>query len=147
MHTAASAERSIAGTLRDLAAQGEGETAAHRLKLADDAIRGAQEAEKHSEYLQQLAERWAEHADVAKLHRLLGHAGQVLADLARTQQEIADAFARLADQDGSALARQRRQLAAAAADHARRAWDQAQEMRELARSTDAGLHRGPPGQE
>lgn len=148
MHTAASAERNIAETLRDMAAQAEGETAAHRLRLAEDAVRGAQTAEKHGESLEQLAERWDEHADVVKLHRLLARAGQALTELARTQQEIADAFARLADRDGSALAQERRRLAAAAAAHARQARDQARELHELIRASAAGMHHpGPPEQD
>lgn len=139
MQTAASSERDIAETLRDLAAQAEGETAARRLRLAEDAVQGAQAAEKHGESLEQLAERWDEHADVAKLHRLLARAGQALTELARTQQEIADTFARLAGRDGSALAQERRRLATAAAAHARQARDQAGELRELIKSSAAGM--------
>ena len=147
MQTAARAERDIAETLRELAGQSSGETAAHRLRLAEDATLGAQEAEKHSAYLEQLAGEWDEHTGVVQLHRLLAHAGQVLADLARTQQDIAVVFSRLAGQDDTAVAAERRQLAAAAAANARLARDQAQGLHELASSRAAGTCRPrPPGQ-
>lgn len=143
LDTAARTELEIAETLRDMAAQARGETAARRLKLARDAMQGAQEAESRGKRLQELGRQWADHAEVAKLHRLLGEATQVLTGLAQTQQGIAEAFAALANQDSSALATQRRELAAAATANARDARNQAQYLHELAATSAAG-HRSPP---
>jgi len=135
METTASIERDIALTLDDMAAQAEGETAARRRRLAQDAVRGAQEADKRAEHLRQLAREWIEHAEVEALHQLLAHAAQLLGDLARTEQDIADAFTVLASQDGSALAAQRRQLAVAATADAQKARDHARDLHELARTS------------
>jgi hypothetical protein len=138
METTASTERDIARTLQDMAAQDEGEAAARRRRLAEEAIQGARDADKRTEQLQQLARQWAEHAEVVTLHQLLAHAAQVLTDLARTEQGIADSFTSLASQDGSALAAQRRELAAAATAEARNARDRARDLRQLARTSAAG---------
>jgi hypothetical protein len=115
MEEIASTERGIAETLGDMATHDEGNRAARRRKLAEDAIEGAREADRRRAQLQHLAERWSEHAGVVTLHQLLAHAVGVLAELARTEQDIADTLTGLARHDGSPLAAQQRQLAKAAA--------------------------------
>ena len=145
MVTIAHTERSVAETLQDMAAQGKGKAAARRRWLAEEAIQGAHEAERRLAHLQQLARQWDEHADVITLHQLLAHAGRVLTDLARTEQEIADTFNSLASQDSSALAAQRRQLAAAAAADARNAQDRARDLHQLAQTSAARPRPQQPG--
>lgn len=139
MEHAARNERHVAETLRDMAAHAEGEVAAKRLQLAEEALRGAQAAERHRERLQDLAQQWVVHAEVVRLHRLLDRATGALADLAHTQQGIADAFTALATDGASALAEERRQLAAAAAASACEARRQALDLRKLAETTAAGM--------
>jgi len=140
MEEIACTERGIAETLADMATHDEGKRAARRRKLAEDAIEGAREADRRRAQLQQLAERWSEHAGVVTLHRLLAHAASVLAELARTEQDIADTFTGLAHHDGSPLAAQRRQLAQAAAADAHNARNRAQDLHQLA-STSAARTR------
>jgi hypothetical protein len=132
MESTARVERDIAATLGVMAAPDGGEAAARRLALAQEAVRAAHEAVRHSEHLLRLATRWAEHEDIVTLHRLLSQAGHVLADLARTEQEIADTLTSLASRDGSDLAAQRRQAAEEAAAGAQRARDRAQALHRLA---------------
>jgi hypothetical protein len=91
---------------------------------------------------------------VAALDQALEHAGNLLADLARAEDDIADILTRLASRNGSDLAARRRRLATQASAAARRARDRAQALRQLA-TTDAattsprtgtsGGHRGRPG--
>jgi hypothetical protein len=133
-------ESDLAETLRAMAAQGTGEARARRLRLAENADRGAQAAVKHSERLQQHARWWAEHADVAALDQALEHAGNVLADLARAEDDIADILTRLASRNGSDLAARRRRLATQASAAARRARDRAQALRQLATTDAATTH-------
>jgi hypothetical protein len=137
MEEIACIERGIAETLGDMATHDEGKTAARRRKLAADAIEGAHEADRRREQLQQLAERWSEHASVVTLRQLLGHAASVLTELARTEQDIADTFTGLARHDSSPLAAQRRQLAKAAAADAQDARNRAQDLHQLARASAA----------
>jgi hypothetical protein len=85
-------ETGIAATLRARAAQDEGEAA----QIGEGSDRGAEAAAERSAHLQQLARRWAEHADVVALHRSLAHAGRLLADLASTEEDIANTLTRLA---------------------------------------------------
>jgi hypothetical protein len=145
MVTIARTERNVAETLQDMAARSKGKAAARRRKLAEEAIEGAHEAERRLAHLQDLAQRWDEHADVITLHQLLAHAASVLTDLARTEQEIADTFTSLASQDSSALAAQRRQLAAAAAADARNAQDRARDLHQLAQTSAARTRPEQPG--
>jgi len=137
MEAIARTERDIAETLQHMATHSEGKKAARRRKLAEDAIQGAHEADKHREQLQQLADQWSEHASVVTLHQLLARAASVLTELARTEQDIADTFTSLARRDGSPLAAQRRQLAQAAAADAQYARDRARDLHQLARTSAA----------
>ncbi len=130
-------ERDIAETLQGMAAHSEGEKAAQRRKLAEDAIQGAREADMRREQLQQLAEQWSAHANVVTLHQLLAHAASVLTELARTEQDIADTFTSLARHDGSPLAAQRLQLAKAAVADAQNARNRARDLHQLARTSAA----------
>jgi hypothetical protein len=95
-------EKDMADTLRVIAGADESETASRRLRLAEAAIKGAEEAAERSEQLRRLADRWATHADAAALFQLLYHAGAVLADLASTEEGIATELTSLASKDGSA---------------------------------------------
>ena len=139
MAAIARTERDIAETLQGMAAHSKGEKAARRRKLAEDAIQGAHEADKHREQLQQLADQWSEHASVVTLHQLLAQAASVLTELARTEQDIADIFTSLARHDGSPLAAQRRQLAKAAAADAQYARNRARDLHQLARTSAASM--------
>jgi len=105
MEMAGQAEENIAGTLRTIAAQTSGAVAVRRLRLADDAVRGARTAAEHGERLLQQARRWAEHTDMVALLQAPDHAGTVLARTAEGgapreltfHQRLADIHKRLAD--------------------------------------------------
>src|SRR5262249_37708571 len=60
--TLSQVEEDLAETLRTMAAQAKGTVAARRLRLAEDAERGAQAAAEYGERLRQQARRGAEHA-------------------------------------------------------------------------------------
>jgi len=68
-------EEDVAETLRTLAAQAKGTVAARRLRLAEDAARGARAAAEHGERLRQQARRWAGHTGVVALRPALDHVG------------------------------------------------------------------------
>ena len=138
LDTIAQVERNVATTLQALARTDGTESAERRLRLAQEAIQGAQAAIDRSEHLQQQAHRWQEHTEVARLHHALDRAGGLLADLARAEKDIADSLTSLASQDGSVLAAQRQQLAKQALTGARRADARAQALRELAATSAAG---------
>ncbi len=138
MEQAAGTERELAGTLQAMTAHNGSEAAARRLKLAQEANVGAKLAVARGERLLRVAARCAEHADVIRLHELLAHAGAVLADLARTQQQIAATLTHLASRDDPELAAERLRAADQAALHAQRAREQIQALRQLA--------EGPAGQ-
>lgn len=104
--------------------------------------------------LEHLTERWAEQADVARLHVLVLHARIVLADLAGTEQGIADTLLSLAAHGRPEAAARWRQAAAQAASWAESARDRARALQELAPSTPPGpvgelsggeAHRPAPG--
>jgi len=84
--TARRVEEDVAETLRTLAAQGKGTVAARRLRLAEDAARGARAAAEYGERLRQQARRWAEHAGrsvplKSALHQRLADIDRRLAEL------------------------------------------------------------------
>jgi hypothetical protein len=134
MEAVARTEKDIADTLRAMARLGGSEAAARRLRLAEAAIKGAQQAAGHAERLQRMADRWARHAELAALQQSLGHAGRVLADLASAEEDIAGILTKLASKDGSDLAEERRHLADEALAGAQRARDRARALRRLAQS-------------
>jgi hypothetical protein len=79
-------EEDLAGTLRAMAAQATGTVSARRLRLAEDAARGAQAAAEYGERLQRQALRWAGHPDmVAPLESVIR---QRLADIDRRLAEL-----------------------------------------------------------
>lgn len=127
-------EQDIADTLRVMAEEDGSEAAARRLRLAGDAVKGAQEAAGHAEQLHRQADRWARHADVTALLRSLRHAGTVLADLARTEKDIAGTLTSLASRSRPDQAAQLRQLAEQASAEAQRADDRARSLHGLAAS-------------
>jgi hypothetical protein len=88
--------------------------------------------------LAHLAERWAEQADVTRLHVLLLQARIVLADLAGTKQGIADMLPSLEAQVGPEAAARWRQAAA----HAAR---EAESARTSRTSEAAATDSGHPG--
>ena len=137
LDTVARVEKAVATTLRALARTGGTETAGRRLRLAEQALQGAQAAIDRSEHLQQQAYRWQEHTEVTRLHHALNRAGGLLADLAHAEKDIADSLTSLASQDGSVLAAQRQQLAEQALADARRAEARARALRELAAASAA----------
>jgi hypothetical protein len=143
-------EKDMADTLQVIAGADESETASRRLRLAEAAIKGAEEAAERSEQLRRLADRWATHADAAALFQLLYHAGAVLADLASTEENIATELTSLASKDGSGAADERRHLADEALAGAQRARDQAGALRRLAEASAARVQPtvgGPAGRE
>ncbi len=131
-------EKAVAQTLHRMAQADGSDTAARRLRLAGEAIHGAQTAIEYSERLQQHARQWKEHGEVIRLHWALSHAASVLADLARTETDIADTLTSLAGRDGSGLAVHRLQLADQARASAQRAYERAQALRQLAGTSAAG---------
>lgn len=133
-------ETSIAETLRALAESGGSQAAARRLGLAEAATKAAQTAAEHGERLRRVVGQLAGHAEVAALRRSLDHADQLLADLARTENDIAGMLTGLADRgdpDRAARLRQPIQEALAAAQQAE---DQARALRDLS----ASLSRNGP---
>jgi len=116
-------EKDLAASLRSMAAQDGSEAAARRLRLAEEAIRGAEAAAERSAHLRQVARRWAEHADPVTLHPSLAHA---------------DGLAR---KDGPDLAAQRRHLADEAQAAARSAADRARALQQLAEASAAWARR------
>ncbi len=134
-------ESSIADTLRVMAATGGSQAAARRLRLAEAALKGAQEAAERSELLRRQADRLTGHADVAALLDSLDRAGLVLADLARTEKNIADILTRLASRGDPDRAAQLRNLAQEALADAQRANDRARSLRGLADSVARTNHQ------
>jgi len=132
METVSQTEQDIAHTLRVMAETDGSEAAARRLRLAEDAVKGAQEAAEHAERLHRQADRWARHADETALSRSLRHAGKVLADLARTEKDIAGTLTSLASLSRPDQAAQLRQLAEEASAGAQRADDRARSLHDLA---------------
>src|SRR5215831_5915299 len=141
--TLSQVEEDLAETLRTMAAQAKGTVAARRLRLAEDAERGAQAAAEHGEHLRQQARRWADHADVVALRHALDHAGTVLAGLARAEDDIADILTHLASRDGSDLSTQRQHLAAQAQAAGQHARDLAQAPHQLAETDAASTQPAP----
>jgi hypothetical protein len=131
-------EKDIAGTLRAMAGASGSEAAARWRRLAEEAIEGANEAAERGEQLRRLADRRDRHADEAALRQSLHHAGTVLADLASTEEDIADELTRLTGKDGSDLAEERRHLADEALAGARRARNRARALRKLAETSGQG---------
>ncbi len=134
MEAVGQTEQDISDTLQAMAEEDGSEAAARRLRLAGDAVKGAQEAAGHAEQLHQQADRWARHADVTALLRSLRHAGKVLADLARTEEDIAGTLTSLASRSRPDQAAQLRQLAEQASAEAQRANDRARSLHDLAAS-------------
>ncbi len=134
METVSQTEQDIADTLRVMAEMDGSEAAARRLRLAGDAVKGAQQAAEHAEQLHRQADRWARRADVIALLRSLRHAGEVLADLARTEKDIGDTLTSLASRSRPDEAAQLRQLAEQASAGAQRAEDRARSLHDLAAS-------------
>src|SRR5215470_1877718 len=89
VETACRTESDLARTLRAMAGHHRGEAAARRLRLAEDASRGARAAAQTSERLQQHARRRAEHDDEIALRQAQDHVARVVAELTRAENEIA----------------------------------------------------------
>ena len=138
LETIARVEKNVASTLQALAGADGTEAAERRLRLAEQAVQGAQAAIDRSEHLQRQAHHWQEHTEVARLHHALDRAGGLLANLARAEKDIAESLTSLASQDGSVLAAQRQRLAKQALTGARRAEARAQALHELAATSAAG---------
>lgn len=134
-------EKKIADTMRVMAESGGSQAAERRLRLAEAATKGAQEAAERSEMLQRQADRLARHADVAALLHSLDHADRVLADLARTEKDIAGTLTRLAGRGGPDQAVQLRHQAEEALAAAQRANDWARSLHDLADSVAAENHQ------
>jgi len=142
MESVVRTEKDMADTLRVIAGADESEAASRRLRLAEAAIKGAEEAAERGEQLRRLADQWATHADLAALFQLLYHACAVLADLASTEEGIATELKSLASKEGSDVAEERRHLADEALAGARRARDRAGALRQLAQTSAASAQ--PP---
>jgi len=132
MDTVGRTEKDIADTLRAMAAEDGSEAATRRLSLAAEAARGAYDAAEHSEQLRRQADRLARHADVVALLRSVDHAGRVLADLVRMENDIADTLTSLASRGGPGRDAQLRHLAEEALTGAQRASDRARSLHDLA---------------
>lgn len=143
METVVRVELDIAGTLQALSLRGGSEAGARRMRLAADAIGGANTAIDRSKDLQREIYRLAAHGDVeaAALCQLLDRAAGVLTGLASAERDMADTIMSMPGPEGSELAGQRRQLAREARVGARRASARARVLRELAEAPAAG---GPP---
>ena len=131
-------ENDLAETLRAMAAQDQGEVAARRLRLAEDAAKGAQAAAKKSERLREQARHWAEHAGRVQLHQALDRAAAVLVDLDRVESNLADTLTDLAGCSDPDLAVRWQQAAGEACDAARQARGRAHVLRELAQTDGSG---------
>ena len=143
METVSRTEEDVADTLRAMARAGGSEAAARRLRLAEEAIKGAPKAVVRGEQLQRMADRWARHSDLTALRQSLDHAGTVLADLASTEEDIAAELTRLASTDGTDLAEEWRHLADEAVTGAQRARDRARALRSLAETSVARARPRP----
>jgi len=157
VETVRQVEEDVAETLRTLAAQAKGAVAARRLRLAEDAARGAQAAAEHGERLRQQARWWAEQAGggvplksalrqrLADIDRRLAElrlagpkppgddpAARVVRDAQRCAQE-----AQRHCQDAVTHLLQAQQLAAEVLDRSASAHDRAAEAN--ARSAGAGI--------
>jgi hypothetical protein len=150
-------EEGLAGTLRAMAAQATGPVSARRLRLAEDAARGAQAAAEYGERLRQQALRWAGHAGMVAprewaFHRRLADIDRRLAELQLVRpKRLGDDPAAPVMQDAHGCAQeaqrhcqdavthlaQARQLAAEALDLSASAHDRAAEAN--ARSAGAGI--------
>ena len=122
-------ENEIATTLRALAARDGGKIAARRLDLAREADRAAQAAANTRERLQQEGKRWADHADMVALRQALHRAAELHAELARTENGIADILVHMAGRNDSDLAVSEQRLAEAASAAARGARERARSLR------------------
>jgi len=138
MEAVSRVENDLAETLRSMAEQDGDDVAARRLKLAENAARGAQQAGRISAQLRQQACRWAERADAAAVRQALEHTARVLADLDRAESDLAAAFTALASHGLPDMAVRRRLLAAEAAAGARYGRDRARALRQLAQTEAAG---------
>lgn len=128
-------ENEIATTLRALAARDGGKVAARRLDLAREADRAAQAAADTRERLQREGRRWADHADMVALRQALHRAAELHAELARTENDIADILVHMASRNGSDLAESQQRLADAASAAALGARERARSLgRRLAAS-------------
>lgn len=143
METVVRVELGIARTLQALSLRDGSEAGARRMRLAAEAIGGANTAIDRSRHLQREVYRLAAHGDVeeATLRQLLDRAARVLSGLASAERDIADTIMSTPGPDGSDLAGQRRQLAHEAWAGARRATARARVLQELADAAAAG---GPP---
>jgi len=138
MEAVSRVENDLAETLRSMAGQDGDEAAARRLKLAEDAARGAQAAARISARLHEQARRWAERAEAATVGQALEHTARVLADLDGAESDLAAAFTDLARHGPPDVAVRRRLLAAEAAAGAQHARDRARALRQLAQTEAAG---------
>jgi hypothetical protein len=120
---------------------GGNEAKARRLKLAEEADKGADEAAGAAVELQRQAGRWAEHEEVAGLVGSLDRACRVLTGLTRAEQDLAAALVSVALRAGPDRAAQLRLLADEARADARRAEDRASSLRELAVSVLSSDHQ------
>ena len=148
METVVRVELGVARTLQALSLRDGTEAGARRMRLAREAIGGANTAIDRSMHLQREVYRLAAHGDVeeAMLRQLLERAAGVLAGLSSAEREDADTSPRLPGPAGSDRARQRRQLAHDASAGARRAAARARVLHELAAAGpagDAARQRGP----
>lgn len=135
LETISRVERDVANTLRALAKADGSDLAVRRLRLAEDAVKGAHAAIERSERLQGQVRMWQEHVEVVRLRHALDRAGGLLTDLACAERDIADILTEMAAEDGSELAAQRHKLAKQALAAARRADTRAVDLRRLARTT------------
>ena len=142
METVARVELGVARTLQALSLRGGSEAGARRMRLATEAIGGANTAIDRSRHLQREVYRLAARGDVAGagLRQLLDRAAGVLTGLASAERDIADTIMSMPGPDGSELAAQRRQLAYEAQAGARRASARARVLQELA---EASRRHGP----
>ena len=130
-------EEDVARTLRAMATVDGSPSAERRLRLAEEAVKGAHAAIERSEHLQRHAQTWQEHVEAVRLRQALERAGGLLADLARAENDIAGILTEMAAEDGTELAAQREKLANQALAGARRADARARALRELAAANTA----------
>jgi hypothetical protein len=131
-------EADLAKTLRAMAALDGGEAAARRLRLAEDAAKGAQVAAEKSEHLRRQARHWAERAGRVQVHQALDRAMTVLVEAHRAETDLAGTIEDLARYGDPDVAVRWRRTAAEASAAARQARDRAQVLRELARTDGSG---------
>jgi len=142
IETISRVENDLAETLRRIAARDGAEAAARRLRLAEDAARGAQAAARASERLRRQSRQLSQRAELITLHEVLSHATAVLADLDRAESDLAEVLTALADCSDPDLAAQWRQLAAEASAAAQHARDRAHALRQLAQTDTARTQPG-----